>query len=141
MATRPKIVHGARVLVYVNGKLFGVCTSFSWSSVSPRKKIRTIDISHAVELAATTTDVTFTMGVLRTIGDGGGQGAGVIALQSEVSKEKYFSVLLLERQSDLPLFKADLCQTDAEQWSVTAKGLATGQISCSGIIWSNEANQ
>jgi hypothetical protein len=81
------------------------------------------------------------MNVLRTIGDGGMQGVGLVAQQTDISREKYFSILLLERESDMPLFKADLCQTDSEQWTVTAKGLAAGQISGGGIIWGNEANQ
>jgi hypothetical protein len=139
--SRPKLMHGARVLCYINGKLFGVVTSFSWSSSTPRRKIHTIDIPHPVELATTTVDVTWNMGMLRILGDGGAQGAEIVAQQSDISREKYFSILLLERQTDLPLFKADLCVTESEQWSANAKGIVQGQISGSGILWSNETNQ
>lgn len=135
---RPKIVVAAKVLVYVNGKLFGRCTSFSWTSSTPRKKIRTIDIQHPVELAATTVDITWTLGALRTIGDGGLQGAGIVAQQSDLSREKYFTIQLVERTSGLTLFRSDLNNTDGESWGVTAKGLLAGSAQGSGILWVNE---
>lgn len=138
MAHRPKIVVAAKVLVYINGKLFGRCTSFSWASATPHKKIRTVDIQWPVELASTTTEIVWTMGLLRTIGDGGLQGAGVVAPQAVLSKEKYFTLLLIERTSNLTLFRADMCAVDAENWTITAKGLMAGQANGSAIIWNNE---
>lgn len=141
MANRPKIVVGAKVLVYVNGKLLGRCTSFSWNSVTPNKKIRTVDIQWPVELATTTTEVNWTMGVLRTIGDGGLQGAGLVAPQAVLSKQKYFTLLLLERTSNMTLFRADMCVVDSENWTVTAKEKMAGTCSGSAIIWVNETSR
>lgn len=142
MANRPRLVTAAKVLVYVNGRLFGRCTSFSWSSDTPRKEIRTVDIPHPVELAPTTTGVRWNMGVLRTVGDGGIQGAGMIATQqSDISREKYFTLLLVERSSNLVLFKADMCNTSSENWGINAKAIVSGQVSGSGIVWGNEASK
>jgi hypothetical protein len=135
---RPKLVSAPKILVYVNGKLFGRCTSFSWTSQTPRKRIQTIDVMHPMELAATTTNVSWTMGVLRTIGDGGLQGAGVVSQQSDLSREMYFTIQLVERTSGLTLFRSDMNNTDSEQWSVTAKDLLLGNVSGSGISWVNE---
>jgi hypothetical protein len=78
------------------------------------------------------------MGVLRTIGDGGLQGAGVVSQQSELSREMYFTIQLVERTSGLTLFRSDMNNTDSEQWSVTAKDLLLGNVSGSGISWVNE---
>jgi hypothetical protein len=140
MSTRPKTVHGARVLVYVNGVLFGRCAGFSWNGTSPRRKIHVVDTPHAVELAATTVDCAWNMTVLRTVGDGGIQGAGMVAPQQALlSREKYFTVLLVERMSGLPLFQADMCQVEAEGWVLTPKNLLMGQIQGAGIVWVNEA--
>lgn len=138
MSHRPILVSGAKVLCYINGKLFGRVTSFSWASATPRKKIRCVDISIPLELAATTTDLTWQMGVLRTIGDGGLQGSGIVADFNNVIKEKYFTILLIERTSNLVLFKSDLCNTDSESWSVVNKSIMSGQVSGSGILWQNE---
>lgn len=142
MANRPRLVTAAKVLCYVNGKLLGRVTSFSWTSTTPRKKIRGVDIPHPLELAATTTDVSWNMGVLRTVGDGGMQGAGMIAAQqADVVREKYFTLLLIERSSNLVLFKADYCNTDSENWSINAKAIMSGQVTGSGIVWNNETAQ
>lgn len=135
---RPKLVVAAKVLVYINGRLFGRCTSFQWTSRTPRRKIHVIDIQHPVELGATTVDVDWSMGVLRVIGDGGLQGAGVVAQQTDLSREKYFSLALVERSTGATIFKADLCATDSESWSVVAKDRMLGQANGSGIVWVNE---
>ena len=140
MSQRPSTLNGARVLAYVNGKLLGIVTSFSWSSSTPRKAIRVVDIPHPVELAATTTEISWQMGVVRLMGDGGMQGNGIVANQTNIIKEKYFTIMLVERLSDLPVFQADMCQTDGEQWSITAKGLMTGTVSGKSIVWTNEAD-
>lgn len=140
MSGRAKSVHGARVLVYVNGVLFGRCAGFTWNGSSPRRKIHVVDTPHAVELAATTVDCSWSMTVLRTIGDGGIQGAGMIAPQMAlVAREKYFQILLVERTSGLPLFQADLCQVDAEAWVLTPKNLLLGSVQGAGIVYVNEA--
>ncbi len=142
MSNRPSLVTGAKVLCYVNGKLFGRVSSFSWSSSTPRKKIRVVDIPHPVELAATTTEITWQMGVFRSVGDGGMQGAGMIAAQqTAVMREKYFTILLLERSSNLVLFKADFCNADSENWAINAKAIMVGNVAGSGIVWGNEASK
>lgn len=138
MPTRPKLVVAARVLVYINGRLFGRCTNFHWVSKTPRRKIHTVDIQHPVELGATTVDVDWSMGVLRVIGDGGLQGAGMVAQQTELSREKYFTLTLVERVTGATIFKADLCATDSESWMIAAKDRMLGQANGSGVIWVNE---
>lgn len=136
---RPTLVVAAKILVYINGKLFGRCTSFSWQSTTPRKKIRTIDVQHPVELAATTVDVSWSMGVLRTHGDGGLQGVGIAPVMTELSLEKYFTIQLYDRVTGLTIFRSDMNNTDVESWNITAKGLMQGQAQGSGIVWVNEA--
>lgn len=138
----PKLVSGARVLCYVNGRLLAGVSSFVWTSSSPRKKIRVVDLPIPVELAATTVDVTWQMTTFRQIGDGGAQGPGIVAANlTDIVREKYFSLLLIERATQLPLFQADYCNLDSENWSINAKMIMTGQLSGSGIVWVNEAAQ
>jgi hypothetical protein len=136
----PSIMVSAHVVCYINNKMLGVVTGFSWTSNTPRKEIRSIDIPVPVELASTTTSVSFSMSVLRATGDGGMQGSGVVVPQNLVSREKYFTILLVDRATDLPVFKADFCQTDSESWTVTPKSLLSGQVQGKGLIWNNEAS-
>jgi hypothetical protein len=140
--TRPKIVAAAHILVYINGKLYGRCTSFTWTSNTPGRKIRVIDTQHPVELATTTIDVDWSMGVLRTVGDGGLQGVGVASMQpADMSLEKYFTIQLVERRSGLTIFRCDMNNANSENWQINAKMQMVGNVSASGIIWVNEAAQ
>lgn len=141
MAHRPKLVVSAKVLVYINGKLYGKCTSFSWSSNTKHRAIHSIDIPHPVELAPGQTDVAWQMSILRVIGDGGAQGAGIVAAQSDFTREKYFTLMLVERSTNLTIFQADYCVCDNEAWSGVAKDLLRGQLAGAGIIWGNEATK
>lgn len=141
MSQRPSSLNGARIVCYINGRLFGLVTSFSWTSSTPRKKVHVVDVPHPVELMATTTEISWQMGVMRLMGDGGMQGNGIVANQTNIIKEKYFTIMLVERLSNLPVFQADMCQTDGEQWSITAKGLMSGSVSGSCIVWTNEADK
>lgn len=139
MAThRPIVISGAHVECYVNGRLVGRVTSFQMNSSTPYKSARGIDVMHTLEKIVTTTDISFSLGLVRTMGDGGAQGAGITSAPEDISLMKYFTVLLKERRTDLPVFKADLCVCTAENWSVDAKGRMTGSVSCEGITWSNE---
>lgn len=138
---RPKLITGPRVLVWVNSKLYGVVKSFSYESDTPRKGIQTIDMSNDVELGTTRVKVRWNMTVYRVGGDGGLQGAGLVARSHEISKEKYFSILVVDRLYDLPIFSAEMCQTDRESGGINAKGIMEIQLSGTGILWSNETNQ
>jgi hypothetical protein len=135
-----KLVHGARAVVYINGKMYGLATAFSWSSSTPNKKVHCIDVPYPLELATTTADVSWQMTVLRTVGDGGAQGAGIVAQSGDLSRQKYFTILVVERLTDITLFKSDFCSTDSESWQLSTKSIMQGQISGSATQWVNESN-
>lgn len=133
-----RLITSARLLVYINGRLFGRCESFVINSVTPIKEIETIDLQFPSELAVTRCRVSWTMGVLRTIGDGGMQGAGIVAPQAVLSKQRYFTVQIVERQSGLTFFQSVLNMVDDESWSVVVKQIVRGSVSGRGILWTNE---
>lgn len=136
----PTLISGAKVLCYINGKLYAKVTSFQWTSTTSGKELETIDMELPVEIAATRSRLGFSMSLLRQIGDGGIEGPGITAFQGQVIREKYFNVILIERTSGLVLFRSDFCKVQQQSWSITAKNLMSGQVSCSGIAWINEAN-
>lgn len=135
---KPRSVVGAHVLLYVNGQPFGRVVKFRWTSITPRKKSRVIDILFPVELIPLATEVGWEMQVIRTMADGGAQGAGLAVQQQHLSKEKYCTLLLVDRRTDTTLFKSDYNNADMESWEVTPKNLMLGSIAGSGIIWTNE---
>lgn len=133
-----RLITSARLLVYINGRLFGRCNSFSINSVTPIKEIETIDVQFPLELAVARVRVGWTMGVLRTIGDGGLQGAGVIAPQAVLSRQRYFTLQIVERQSGLTFFQSVYNMAGSEDWNVVVKQIVAGSVTGSGILWTNE---
>lgn len=132
-----KISHGSRVILYINGQALGIATSFDFTSDTSRKEIRGIDVPYPQELGATTVSVSGNIGLLRLALDSGAQGYGLISPQIDVSKEKYISILLVDRVLDTVVFQCDFANITSERWSVPSKGIITGTLSFSGIIWNN----
>lgn len=135
---RSKTLHGASVLVYINGALYGRVQGFTFSAVTQNKEIQTIDVQEALELASQRVSVKCTMMVVRTIGDGGVEGAALVPRPEDLSYGKYFSVTLRERITQTTIFQADYCTLDNQSWGIMPKSLMTGTISFSALTYSNE---
>jgi hypothetical protein len=79
------------------------------------------------------------MSIYRTVGDGGAEGGGMTAPAEELPREKYFSVLLVDRgASDAVIFQADDCSLTSQAWSVPSRGIVTGSLEFEALTWSNE---
>ena len=131
-------VTGAHAALYINGRPFGRVTDFQWNYSTPKRELRGIDVVEPVELAVTSGSISCTFSLLRRIADGGAEGAGMAALMENLPREKYFTVMLLERTTDTVLFRADFASVTSQSWSVPARGRVTGSISFSCLSWNNE---
>jgi len=136
--SRPKIIVGAHVLCSINGKLLGQVTSFLWTSTTTKKAIYALDLGQPYELAPTITRIIGTLGILRTLGDGGAEGPGITPSVEDVPRERYFTILLTERGSDTVLFRADNCSVQEQSWDIPTRGLVTGTIIFESLTWENE---
>lgn len=135
------IVAGAHIVCHINGRVYAQVISADWSSDTPKKAIYGIDSVEPFELAVTTSHVKGNLALYRLTGSGGLQGAGVIATFSDLPKEKYFSLQLIDRRTGTVLFDCPRCSADSERWTVASKSLVTGGLSFSGIAWVNETSQ
>lgn len=135
---RQKVIVSAGVTVYLNNKPFGRVSQFRFSSQTPREPIMAIDSLDPVELAPTSTRVTGSMEIIRTVGDGGAEGAGMTTHFSQLPREKYFSIMLVERISDTVIFRADQCSVVSQSWDFSAKSMVRGSVEFEAIDWSNE---
>ena len=132
------LVAGARIIVYINGKKFGRATSFSWVSTTPHRKIEGIDSTVPYELAPTRQNVNATLGILKTTADGGIEGVGMVPRGEMLPRGNYFTLALVDKASGLPVFRADWCVVDSQQWQVAAKGRLEGVAQIQAVTWSNE---
>jgi hypothetical protein len=135
---RTKIVVSAGVILHLNGKPFGKVKTFQWSSATPRKPQYGLDALVPFELIATPTRLTGRIGLYRTVGDAGAEGANMVALYRDLPREKYYSLALIERASDTTIFEARYCSTLSQTWSAPEKGIVTGDIEFEAIEYNSE---
>lgn len=138
---RARTIVSSGVILYLNNKPFGKVTSFRFASSTPRDAIYGIDALDPIELAPSRTKVNGVIGLVRTLGDGGAEGAGFTAPYEYLSREKYFSLSLVDRQTDNIIFRADYCSVTNQSWDVAAKEFVKGSLEFEALDWSNEVHQ
>lgn len=138
---RSRLITGAKVVVYINNRQFGYAINFRWESATPRRAIYAIDSGEPYELAPTTTRISGSMAIYRTIDGGGLEGPGIVANLDNIPREKYFSLALIERSSGLQIFRADQCSVISQSWEVPSRGVMTGSFTFEALSWNNEVEQ
>lgn len=139
--SRARTIVAANVICYINNRPFGRVNHFSFSSSTPREPINAVDSIDPFELAVNSTKVSGSLGLVRTLYDGGAEGAGLTTNFERLPQEKYFSIMLVERLSDTVLFRADHCAVNQQSWTISAKNVVQGQVEFEGLTWSNEATE
>jgi len=134
-----RIVVGAQVLCFINGMPFAHVTSVRFSSPTPHVARKGIDSIIAFELSPVGAACAGSLSMYRLSQDGGLEGRGIVAPFAHIPREKYFSLLVIDRKTGQKLIQADLCKVTAQEWSVAVKGRMEGSFSFEGIEWNNEA--
>ena len=132
LLTSPKIV------AYINGRALGLVTSFRWSGDTPMKPANGLDNITPLELMPTNARCTGSMGLLRQSLDGGVEARGMTAHSSQVVRERYYTLTLIDRTTDTTIFRADFCMTTNQSWEVPERGFVKGQVNFEALSWSNE---
>jgi hypothetical protein len=135
---RSHLITGAKVALFVNGRRFARVMEIRWTSDTPKKPIFGIDAQEAYELAPTTARCTGSMTILKLSGDGGAEGAGLTVPFPELSREKYFSVAVVEIGTNSILFEALRCSATSQSWGAATRAYVTGSIQFEALNWSNE---
>ena len=135
---RALVVTGAAIVCYVNGTPYGRVSGFSFRSATPRRALYGLDVIDPQELAPTQTKISGTLKLYRTVGDGGAEGAGMVANFEDLPREKYFTLQLVDRGSDKVIFQAQKCSVTMQAWDFPRKGVVTGSLEFEAITWNNE---
>jgi hypothetical protein len=128
---------GAHALVYINGKLYGRVAGVEVDSTTPHREVQPVDVLTPAELVPQAAKLAGNMSVFRIHGDGGIQATGMIPVWRNLTRGKYFSILITDRFSGTTFFRADACSCTRESWRI-GRGYVMGQISFKGLDWSNE---
>ena len=135
---KSSLVTSPKVTCYINGVDTGRVTGFRWTSDTPRNEIFALDSVTPYEEAPTICRCTGSLNLLRTINDGGIEAIGMTAHSSQMVREMYFTLTLIERTTDTLLFRADYCSVINQTWSVEERSIVRGVVNFSGLYWNNE---
>lgn len=136
----PRLEHGARLILTINGSLIGAVTNFSFTNTTNRVDIRGIDLLHSQEIGPSSVIVNGTINLLRPLGIGGAQGIGLLAQSSDIPNEKYVTLLMTDLVTDQNFFKSDYVQVLSESWTVSPKQYTVGTINFTAINYTNETS-
>jgi hypothetical protein len=134
-----RVMRGADLKLYVNGRFFGNVTGISFVITSNHREAMGLDSNIPFELMPTTYTITGNMSLYRLHGDGGLEGQGLMAPSQLIPQEKYVSMTLVDRTTDKLVFRADQCKFLNQSWQAQVKSLVTGSASFKAINFRNEA--
>ena len=123
-----RVISGPRLKCVINGRVFGIVTSFRYEIRSSHAPAQGLDQNTVQEWIPTTYRVSGQVGVLRLHGTGGLEGAGVVAFSDDVLRQKYLTIELVDRVTERTVFSAINSVVSAQSWQVAAKGLLTGSF-------------
>lgn len=133
------LLQSAHLVVFVNGFVFGEVAAFSFDSPTPHAERRGLDSVEAYELSPTTTKAQGSMSIYRVRGGGGLEGRGIVAPSSHLPRERYFSLLVVDRSTGKRFFQADYCKVTNQAWTADARGRVMGSMTFEALQWVNEA--
>jgi hypothetical protein len=128
----------ARCVLYVNGKPLAQVTGFSWAIETQHRRVHGIDSTEPYDMVPMSTRVTGAIRLLRVTRDGGAEGAGLTVPLPDITREKYATLMLVDRRTDLVLFQAQKVVSMNQQWEAPVRGLVTGVVTFESLDGSNE---
>ena len=134
------LVTSAHAVCYINSVAFARCCGLSYNCLSPKREIHVIDLLQPVELVPTSLSVHGVIQVYKLHNDGGLEAAGLLATWDNLTKEKYFSLMVLDRFSNAILVQVDNCCLTEQSWNIRPKEYILGTASWSGVNYSNDAS-
>jgi len=135
---KSRLLSSAKIVCNINGISVGRVKSFRWSSNTPKRKILGLDCATPFELAPTISEITGSLALWRTVLDGGVEGIGMAAQSSQMIRERYFTLTLVDRSTGAVVFRAQFCSVENQSWDIPERGLIQGVVNFSGLHWNNE---
>ena len=127
------------VMLILNNKVVGVCTSASWDIDYNVRPIYGIDQTIPQELAPTTYKTSFNFNGIRVVKQSL-EDAGIISYPGISAFAPYISIAVIERLSGTALVNIQAAMIDSVKNSVSAKGMMTFDISGTGFVALSNSN-
>lgn len=132
------LLSGARVKLYINNRMLGEVTSMSFVSSTEKRPAFGIDATEPFEFVPGVTSIRGTVSILRPAGLGSLEGYGFTESFEKTPIQKYVSIMLLDRKSNVPVFQCNRAVIHRQSWTVPSRGIMSGQFEFEGFDWMNE---
>jgi hypothetical protein len=106
---------------------------------SPKKELRGIDTLIPVELVPMGLSLRGTLQLYRLHQDGGAEAAGLVSTWNKATRQKYFSLMVIDRLTDTVLLQANRCDVIGQSWSIVPRQFVLGTISWQGLDYENDS--
>lgn len=133
------LIVGAHTYCMINSVKIANVAGMNYEISSPKKELRGIDILEPIELIPMGVSFSGSMMLYRLHRDGGAEALGIIPTWNQMTKGKYFSIIIKDRATDTILLQASKCEVQKQSWRVEPKSHVMGTIQFSGIKYNNEA--
>ena len=134
-----KTVTGSNVRIIINNKIVGVCTSASWSIDFSVRPIYGIDNIIPQEIAPGSYKCSFDFAGVRIL-QKSLEDSGIISYPGVNAFAPYISICIQERLSNQPLLNITAAMVDSTKTSISAKGIATFDLSGIGFVALSNSN-
>lgn len=124
---------GANLKLYINNRPFGIATNIEWTRQDQHKAVYGIDSIVPYELLPQTTSINGKVSFTAIKRDGGLIGRSIVARTTEILREKYISIVLVDRDSGFIILRVDQCIVTTQSYKADAKGILRGVFSFEGI--------
>ena len=133
------LITSPHCVAYLNSVPLARTCGLTCNMESPRKPIHGIDCLEPLELLPVSLSVNGTLQIYRLHSDWGAEAAGLLATWSKLTKEKYASLMVLDRATDSVIIQVDKFCVTSQNWVFQPKAYVMGTIAWTGFGYSNSA--
>lgn len=133
------LITGPHCVCYINSVPLARAASVTADIATSRRVVKGIDVLRATELIPVEQLVGGGLSVFRLHRDGGVEAAGLIGTWDSMTREKYFSLMIIDRSTDTTVLQVDRCSIQKQSWTYQPKSYVMGTITWTGLIYNNEA--
>lgn len=133
------LVTSPHCVCYINSVPFARCCGLNLDVLTPRKELRGIDTLEITELVPVGASARGSLQIYRMHRDGGIEAAGLAATFDALTREKYASVMILDRSTDTVLAQINKFCVQHQSWAFTPRSFVIGTISFIGLDYNNDA--
>ena len=125
-------------ILYINGQPAAIVTHLGWRVNYGHGVRYGIDVLTPQEIFTERQSTTLTMNYIRKHNTAGAEGVGLIPPSSDLSRERYAYIQVVDRQQDVTYHEIPKAKLVEQSGEVAARGVATGTLTLEGIDWSND---